>query len=243
MYRLATHFHTKESSPCGHIPAAEGVAAYAKAGFQGIVVTDHFSESVWGRPERWGGSGQQSWNALLEAYMSGWHAAAAAGHKLGLDIFLGLELRFPDNLNDFLVYGVTLPFLQQHPWCYNGSLEAFHDLAQVHDLLVVQAHPFRSMCHPANPAWLDGIEVYNGNPRHDSHNDRALTWAQQTGLLQTAGDDYHQTEDCLGAGLLFPKLEHLDAAELTGLLRQPEQYQLWLPGSAAADRVRTSVKP
>ncbi|NJP41720.1 transposase [Oscillospiraceae bacterium HV4-5-C5C] len=243
MYKLATHFHTSESSPCGHIPAAEGVAAYARAGFQGIMVTDHFSESVWGGPARWGGSGQGSWNALLEAYVSGWRAAASAGQKLGLDIFLGLELRFPANLNDFLVYGVTLAFLQQHPWCYQGSLQAFHELAQANDLLVVQAHPFRSMCHPANPSWLDGIEVYNGNPRHDSHNDRALAWAAQCGRLQTAGDDYHQTEDCRGAGLLFPQRDRLAAADLTRALRQPEQYQLLRAVDLAADPLKACSKP
>ena len=36
------HFHTSEISVCGRVPAAEGVRAYKKKGYDALVVTDHF---------------------------------------------------------------------------------------------------------------------------------------------------------------------------------------------------------
>ena len=35
------HLHTAPTSPCGRVPAAEGIAAFAASGYGGVVVTDH----------------------------------------------------------------------------------------------------------------------------------------------------------------------------------------------------------
>lgn len=45
-FKFESHFHTKESSPCGKVSARSGIELYHKAGYNGIVVTDHFSQSV-----------------------------------------------------------------------------------------------------------------------------------------------------------------------------------------------------
>lgn len=37
----------------------------------------------------------------------------------------------------------------------------------------MQAHPFRNGLKIVDPKHLDGIETYNGNPRHDSRNEIA----------------------------------------------------------------------
>ena len=47
----------------------------------------------------------------------------------------------------------------------------------------MQAHPFRTGLTREDPALLDGVEVFNGNARHDSHNDDALRFARENGLL------------------------------------------------------------
>ena len=39
-YLYETHLHTKESSKCGLVPAAEMVRKYRNAGYTGIVITD-----------------------------------------------------------------------------------------------------------------------------------------------------------------------------------------------------------
>ena len=62
------------------------------------------------------------------------------------------------------------------------------------------------------------IEVLNANPRHDSHNDRALAYAQAHGLLMTAGSDVHQVGDAGGASMVCPPFSN--GQEFARLLRQ-----------------------
>ena len=63
----------------------------------------------------------------------------------------------------------------------------------IHDngLLLVQAHPFRRHMSIVDWRLLDGIEVYNGNPNHESNNPVADLWAHRHHLLKTSGSDYH----------------------------------------------------
>ena len=41
-FLLDMHMHTKETSSCGEVPAAEGVRLYKEAGYQGVMITDHY---------------------------------------------------------------------------------------------------------------------------------------------------------------------------------------------------------
>lgn len=213
MYLLETHFHTAESSPCACVPAAAGVELYKKAGYDGIVVTDHFCANLQGD------RGSRPWPAVVETFLSGWRAARRRGPEVGMDVFLGMELRFPGNEDDFLVYGFDEEFLFANPWLYEGELPAFSALARKAGLLVVQAHPFRLCCNRADPRFLDGVEVINGNPRHNSYNDLAQQWAVEHGKVRTAGSDFHEWEDCRGIGLRLPR-GPASQAELPSLFRE-----------------------
>ena len=51
MALIELHLHTSESSPCGRVPAKKGMTMYREAGYDGVVVTDHFSRDVHGRSE------------------------------------------------------------------------------------------------------------------------------------------------------------------------------------------------
>ncbi len=65
---------------------------------------------------------------------------------------------------------------------------------------------------------LDGIEAYNGNPRHNSSNDVAIQTAKQRGCLMVSGSDSHQVEDAGHGGLvLFERPE--TSEDLVRILR------------------------
>lgn len=196
-YRFETHFHTKESSPCGNVSAVESVRKYYESGYDGIVITDHFSASILGK------KGSTSWQSVTDRFLRGYEIAKNEGEKLGLTVLLGAELRFPGNYNDILVYGLSESFLREWEWLYESSLESFFPIADKLGFAVVQAHPFRPECYRENPAYLHGVEVFNGNPRHHSHNSLALQWAKEHSLLESAGSDFHQMEDLAGASVLL----------------------------------------
>lgn len=189
MYCIELHFHTAESSHCGRVPAEEGVRQYREAGYSGIVVTDHFSMKERGGPK------DRQWNKVCARFLRGYHAAKVAAADMDFSVFLGMEIRFPYDENDFLVYGFTEEFLLEHPWIYMKGLKEFKELADREGLYIVQAHPFRPKCFLADTGCIHGIEVYNGNPRHNSHNDKALRAAEKYKLGRTVGSDFHQPDD------------------------------------------------
>ena len=91
------------------------------------------------------------------------------------------------------------------------------DQVVVNGALLFQAHPCRPGLSPRDPKFLDGIEVYNGNPRHESNNPRARAWAEEHHLLFSSGSDYHETEDIARGGMIFPGEIH-NSKELAAAL-------------------------
>ena len=185
IYKIELHCHTAETSPCGRVGARELVQLYKQAGYDGLVITDHFTASVEGSPE------DCDWNTVLNKFLSGYRTAFDEGKKQGIKVYLGAEIRFPQNMNDYLVFGLDEKLLKAMPWVYCSSLEEFFNIAEQNGLLIIQAHPYRNPCSPAPVEFLHGIEVYNGHKGHDSHNEEALTLANKNGLIPTTGSDCH----------------------------------------------------
>lgn len=206
------HVHTNEVSACGLIDAAEMVELYQRANYTGIVITDHYYDYYF---EHLDGT----WAEKIEKYLSGYTEAKKRGQELDVEVLLGLELRFAGTPEDYLVYGVDRNFLLEYPRLDQLGLKKFSLLAKKHNLLVVQAHPFRSGLQVAEAQYLDGIEIFNGNPRHDSHNDLALAYAQQHSLIQLACSDAHQYQDVARAGIYLP-VRVRTSAELVEVLRE-----------------------
>ena len=48
-YLYEMHFHTKNTSNCANVPAEIAVEEYIKAGYDGIVVTDHMNSSAFSK--------------------------------------------------------------------------------------------------------------------------------------------------------------------------------------------------
>lgn len=212
-YNIELHFHTAQSSHCGRVNAEDGVKQYKEKGYSGIVVTDHFSKKERGGPEG------QEWDAVCDRFLLGYHTAKKAAKGMNFCVFLGMEIRFPHDENDFLVYGFTEEFLRAHPWIYMRELPDLMGLAMQEKLYIAQAHPFRPKCSLADPACLHGIEVYNGNPRHNSHNDLALQAAKEHQLGMIVGSDFHQPEDLSDRHAGFPEMPHTEQ-ELAEMLRK-----------------------
>lgn len=190
-YKFEMHFHTDETSPCGKVPAKEGVEIFQKAGYDGIVITDHFSKSVFGDEK-------EDWEDIAEAFLKGYQVAKESAKERGMKILLGMEIRFPYDENDFLLYGIDEKFVYRHPWIYMKELKDLFEISKKENFLIVQAHPFRNHCTLAPLEFLHGIEVFNGNPRQDSNNQKAERTAEENGLLKLCGSDFHQYEDVSG---------------------------------------------
>lgn len=181
-FKIELHAHTKPVSGCSDIFPEELVHTYAALGYDAVVLTNHFEPSRLNLK-----SAEES--ALL--YLNDWHCAQKEGKKAGLLVLLGMEIRFTENSNDYLVYGLEEDDIIRAYAFLGEGIERFSKAFRRPRHIIVQAHPFRNGCTPAEPSLLDGIESFNMHPNHNSRNGTAIRFAKQHGLLTTAGTDYH----------------------------------------------------
>ena len=134
---LDTHVHTSQVSGCGKVSADEMVRLYKKAGYQAIIITDHYCK------EYFEDLGQISWQDKIKSFVSGYKLAEKEGKKIGLKVFLGMEIRFTNGPEDYLVYGLDEEYLIENPKLYNETLESFRNGISNKGALIIQAHPYR----------------------------------------------------------------------------------------------------
>jgi len=196
-YKYDIHTHTSEVSPCGKVDALEVVELYKQIGYKGIVVTDHYCKGFFDNII------SPYWEEKIDRYLDGYKKAFNEGLRLGLNVILGIEITFNDGPEDFLIYGIDEEFLKENPELYYLGLKEFRRLVQDKGMLTYQAHPFRPKLAIQEPRLLDGIEVYNGNPRHDSKNDIAYSFAIESNLKMVSGSDFHQVQDLARGGIII----------------------------------------
>ena len=198
-FLIETHVHTAEVSPCGKVPAREMVGLYGDAGYDGLIITDHYIRSLPAFREK------ADARTRVERYLEGYRKAREEGEKTGILVFWALEATLdaiPNN--DFLVFGVTEELLTAHPELYSYSPDRFRAVVSSSGALIIQAHPFRNYCSVQPLSFIDGVESFNGNPRHESSNGRAAAFAAENGLIETSGSDAHQVQDVGRGGMLLP---------------------------------------
>ncbi|MBC8538595.1 PHP domain-containing protein [Christensenellaceae bacterium NSJ-63] len=222
MVQVETHCHTAETSSCGRVPAAKIVADYKKAGYRMLITTDHYYERMWERPELAG----RDWQEKMDAYMRGYRAARAAGEALGVRVLFATEIQFDGCApHDFLIYGMSEEYMRAHPYLNRMRPEEFYAICRREGFYMIHAHPFRKgKEQPYLPVCYDAVEVFNGHPRHDSHNQRAVHFALENGLAMFSGTDYHWEEDCGRGGILLP--EETDTMEKVVAYLRSRQAEL-----------------
>jgi hypothetical protein len=196
-FKIDMHVHTSDVSWCAHIPGQEIPGYYLTAGYQGIVITDHYLADYF---DHWG---DIPWKAKIDHFLAGYRAAREAGSKKGLTVYLGVELRMDQDKNDYLLYGADQDFLENHPALYQLELGKLKQLAGQHGALLFQAHPFRYGEDVAKPEVLHGVEVFNGNVARSEQNQRALDFARNHGLCMVSGSDFHDLNNLGKGGLEF----------------------------------------
>lgn len=183
-YKTELHCHSKDASGCAHESVEGIVEKYLKYGYSTICLTNHFQPT---------GNflDKDEWMAKIERKYAAYDKLVKAADGQ-LTILFGLEFRFIQSSNDYLVFGFTREWLEnQSPEILKNGIGSFTALARPEGILTIQAHPFRSGMVVTNPNDVDGIEVFNGHPGHNSRNEIADFWAEKNGKMKTSGTDHH----------------------------------------------------
>ena len=216
-YKYDLHVHTDEISSCGKVGVEKLIVLYKNKGYDGIVLTDHFRQSFFGDFQDW----KEGIDKIIEIYTK----AKNFGANLNLDVMLGIEVSFAKNEGDFLVYGIDEEFLRNNNFILQGSLSDFNNIVKDRDILIYEAHPFRNKKkEAADPEQVFGIEIYNGNPRHENNNQLAYLEAEKYKLKMISGSDFHQLED-LGKGGIISSERITNSEKLINVL-QKGNYKL-----------------
>ena len=182
-YRIELHAHTNPASHCGKATPEELVQLYLDAGFDAVVITNHFSHAAHGDLSR---------EAFVEGQLSDYERACKAAEGTKLKIYLGVEARFDEDNNDYLLYGVDREILGKIYDYLEKGLAAFRKEVKLPGSILIQAHPFRDGCIPAPGELLDGVEVFNMHPNHNPRCALAALYAKEQGItLTVAGTDFH----------------------------------------------------
>ena len=211
-YKLELHAHTSPVSSCSELPPAEVISRLHAQGYHGVVITNHF----------YSGGKFMKTDDPVGTYLADYYAAKEAGEAVGMQVLLGAEYRFDENTNDYLVFGVTEALLRETVRRFDLTFEQFYEEYHGENLLILQAHPFRSGLVRAKPDHLDGIEAFNMHLHHNSRVAEAARWAKDNTLdIMTGGTDLHNPGYeglCATRTKVLPKT----SAELIALLREKD---------------------
>ena len=179
--RIELHAHTTPASKCSEITPGQMVQSYKDIGFDALVLTNHFLRKD-----------DMSKEEYIDFYMADYERTREAGEQLGIKVYLGTEIRFTENSNEFLVFGVTRSMLEDVYDLLPYGVENFRQQYSLPDSVFVQAHPMRKNSTPVAPELLDGVEVFNTHPHHDSKIGPTALFAQKNKMeIITGGSDFH----------------------------------------------------
>jgi len=211
MFKTELHCHSNDISQCARVNTTEIINTFVNAGYSTLVLTNHLSKYTMDviSPNDWIGFVDKFYGAYENLKNEA---------KGKLNILFGAELRFNDNNNDYLVFGLTKEILYEHEDIFDLHAEKFHKLAKENNMLFVQAHPFRNWMMVIDPRMIDGVEVFNGHMGHDSRNDIANAWADKYNLIKTSGTDYHYITSPANGGI-FTECEITEMTQLVEILK------------------------
>lgn len=224
-FRYETHLHTKEASACSISWAKEYITPYKKAGYSGIIVTDHFFNGNTSIPS------YLKWEEKVSLFCKGYEYAKEEGDAHGLSVFFGFEVSFGND--EYLIYGLDKQWLLTHPQIMDwDQVQLFKEVDTVGGVMI-QAHPFRERSYLRGiflyPHAVHGVEV--GNNENEAEFDRkALAYAKAYDLPIFCGNDIHDVSkvrpDAMGLAFDSP-LTSID--DFISIIRKKGEYQLMLP--------------
>lgn len=216
--KIELHCHTAPMSSCSDISSPELIRYYREAGYAGVVITNHFSPFAF--------KNKKKYNKYLDEMMEDFEFLCDLGESSGIKVYLGAELRFPESYNDYLLYGIDEEFLRGIPLDCDTPQAFVPYLRQHEDVLFIQAHPFRNGMTLCDPSLLDGIEVYNLHPHHNSRVGFAAKYAEEEGFkVSTCGSDFHHVGHAALSALLTKELPENEKA-LAKCIKNEQIYKV-----------------
>ena len=219
-YKTELHLHTSPVSGCSEVSPELAVETYANLGYRSIVVCNHFYRDMYSRDDK---------KRCIDSYLTDYDIAVKAGVKYGINVILGCEIRFTENANEYLLFGIDKEFLEFAYESLEQGIEKFSEQFRRKGRLLIQAHPFRDGMTEVHSRYLDGIESFNMHPNHNSRVALAAQYAKKHNLIETVGTDFHHLGHA-GMAALLTRTEIKTSCDLVNVL-ESRDYLFEIGGS------------
>lgn len=220
-FRIEMHAHSMPASNCSHISPREMVDTLLAHNCHAVVMTNHYALAHLREQTR------EALADMTERLTADFREAYTYGQSKGLQVLFGIEIRFEENANDYLIYGLEAEDLKSMDPFLDGTLEHFrHHYQNEKPFLLIQAHPFRDGIECVSPELIDGSEVFNMHPKHNGHVSLATRWVADNRpfshpMVMTCGSDWHHpNEDTMA--LLRTRTLPRSNAELLAILKSQD---------------------
>lgn len=203
MIKIETHCHLKGGSECAHSPVTVGIDAYKKAGYDGIVLTNHIHPVPYlnDYPGETHKEKMDFWFNLADEFTK---LATAKG----LRAFIGAEVcvfRPDGRFTECMIYGFDRAFMYDNKPLFYYTQEELFRLAEKNNIFMYQTHPFRRFIGTGDPKFMHGAESFNGHIGHENNNELAKRFCEENNLKMMSGTDYHDEGQTIIGGIYIPK--------------------------------------
>ncbi len=195
-YKYQMHAHTSPCSKCARMTIEELVESLHDGGYQGCVITNHFTHGYCGLDR------SLPWEAFVREFEQDYLRGLVAAEKLDIDLLFGIEEGVGGGL-EILCYGITPQMLYDHPELVDGNAETWYRVFHAYGAVVIQAHPFRDRDYIRDPHVLpntviDGIEVFNySNVPADNERARLAAEEHPEWILVSGADTHWFDRNCV----------------------------------------------
>ena len=203
MIKLETHCHSLGGSSCATSPAEILVEDYLKAGYGGVVLTNHISRTSYEYHKG------ETHAEKVRFYYSLIEDLTELFKPYNVKVFWGSEISAvcdrSKGYQEFTVYGISEKDMFDSKPLYALTQEELFRFAEKRGLFMYQTHPFRDGIITGDPRFMHGAEAFNGHFHHYNHNDLAKEFCVKNGLVGTSGSDYHHERQPITAGIYVPE--------------------------------------
>ena len=202
MIKLETHCHSLGSSACGTTAPEIIAEEYAKAGYGGIVLTNHYAKAYF---TEYPGAGKKE---KLDYYFSLGEKMKECCENNGLKFFLGAEIKTVvsgEGYSEYILLGFDKNFFYDNPPLYELTQRELFRLANEAGVFMYQSHPFRTGVQLGEAEFMHGAEAFNGHFHHENNNALARKFCHENNLVQMSGTDYHHFGQPVTGGALVPE--------------------------------------
>lgn len=219
MIKFEMHAHCAGASLCALCDIKTLIDEYKKAGYGGIVLTNHYDVYNFYNTLPAGTFIQKN-----DYYFSLYEQAKEYGAKQCIKVFWGAEIRSGYGIEYILIGLDKKLFYNRSKPLFSYSQKMLFDLAETEGAFMYQTHPFRENVVCVKPNLMHGVEAFNGHFHHDNNNEKALQFANENNLIKMSGTDYHEKDQPITSCMYIPEEINDEKALAKYLLQGNTEY-------------------